>query len=177
MTEAELIALVYETTGQTEKTLPAPRIIAASVIARQNFANKIRLAMTPAERQMLRSERALTFTTGVGNLAALKSDTEPILAEEIYQAELYLDGETERSNGVPDRSSLNLDRAPGFPYHTVAGDSIYANDSSGDPFDGPALLTINRVPTLANIPVSIKDDFIEAVNQIVYPLRPQKAAG
>lgn len=170
MTESELIALVYETTGRTEKTLPAPRIIAASNIARQILADKIRLAMNSAERQMLRTERGITITGGVGDLTALKTAAEPILAEEIYQAELYLDGEDERSNGVADRSALNLDRAPGFPYHTVAGDALHVKSSDGEPFDGSALLTINRVPTLANIPLTIQDEFISAVNLILFPV-------
>lgn len=172
MTDQQLCNLVLEATGMSEKELPKFRIIAIANLALQRLATIIARAKDDvnaiALRQLVRSPVNVTITAGIGSLTAAKSDTEPILAEQIATSDVYLAGYTRKATYVPDRPALAWDHPQGFPFFTVYGDAIEFRVNGTSP-TAVATITGPIVPTLANVPPTLFDNFAGLVAFMTTP--------
>lgn len=172
MTEQQLCNLVLEATAKSEKELPKFRIIALANLALQRLATIIATAKddvnAQALRQLVRDPVNVTITAGIGDLSAAKSDTEPILAEQIATSDVYFSGITRKGEYVPDRAALRWDRPINFPFFTVYGDTIEVRYNGTSP-TCTATITGPVVKTLANIPVTLNDNFAQLVAFMTTP--------
>lgn len=172
MTEEQLCNLVLEATGKTEQELPKFRILALARLAIQKLPDVVD-ALPPGPRaqqarQLLRKDVDVTITAGVGDLTAAKSDTEPIKAEELYCAEIYIAGVTRRCQYAPDKSALEWDRPAGFPFFTVSGNELLVRYNNAYPTT-TATIRGTVIRTLANIPVQLQDNFVAIVAFMTTP--------
>lgn len=176
MTEQQLCNLVLEITGKSEKELPKFRILAVASLALQRLTTIIATAKNDvnaqALRQLVRSPVTVTITAGIGSLAAAKSDTEPILAEQIATSDVYFSGITRKGEYLPDRAALAWDHPQGFPFFTVYGDTIEVRYNGTSP-SCTATITGPVVKTLANIPPTLFDNF---AGLVAFMTTPQGAA-
>lgn len=166
MTEQQLCNLVLEASGKSEKELPKFRILALANLALQRIATIVAIAKddvnAQALRQLVRSPVDVTITAGVGDLSAAKSDTEPILAEQIATSDVYFSGITRKGQYVPDRAALAWDHPAGFPFFTVSGDTIAVRYNGSSP-SCTATITGPVVKTLANLPQTLNENFAALV--------------
>lgn len=172
MTEEQLCNLVLEASGKTEKELPRFRIIALGKLAIHRLASLLAAAkdepFAQALRQLVREDVDVTVTNGVGDLTGVKGQAEPILAEQIATSEVYFSGITRRGQYVPDRSAVNRDRMPGWPFFTVSGDFLIVRYNGTSP-DCTATIRGPVVKSLANIPATQVDKFVQLVAFMATP--------
>ena len=186
MTESQLCNLVLEATGKTEQELPRFRILALGKLALQRLADiiakasddpKMQVVQSHAQalRQLLRKDVQVTVTNGVGDLTAVKTAAEPLMADYIYQAEVYFSGVTgmtRRGQPSPDRAALDWDKPQGFPFFTVAGDELHVRYNGTKP-TCTATIRGSVVRSLDNLPPTLNDNFVQIV---AFMTTPQGAA-
>lgn len=172
MTEQQLCNLVLEATGKSEKELPKFRIIALARLALTKLTAIIAEAKdkvnSQALRQLVRDDVTVTITAGVGDLTTVKNQAEPILAEQIATSDVYFSGITRKGQYVPDRAALAWDQPLNFPFFTVHGDAIEVRYNGTSP-SCTATITGPVVKSLANLPPSIDEDFVQLVAFMTTP--------
>lgn len=110
-----------------------------------------------------------TITAGVGDLTTVKTAAEPLMAQFLHSAEIYLDGITRRAQAAPDRAALGWDRPAGFPFYAISGDEIHFRYNGDVPPNTTARIRSAAVRSLANIPPLLNNDFVQLVAFMTTP--------
>lgn len=179
MTEEQLCNLVLEATGKSEQDLPRFRIIALGKLAIFKLAAIVSVATTnpkaadvsmaaQALRQLIRKDFNVTITNGVGDLTAAKTAAEPLMAHQLTSAEIYLDNITRRAQAAPDKTALEWDHPPGFPFYAISGDELHVRYNGTKPTT-TARIRAAAVRSLANIPPLLVNDFVQIVAFMTTP--------
>lgn len=168
MTENQAAQLLLERLKVTEAEMPKPAIVSFFPSILQTLASRIadKTIDRPAVRELLRKDFSVSVSSGVGDLSSDFTAAEPLLEGfargwvVTSSSDLIL-GRAQAYSYKADRASINHGLPVGLGFYTVDGNSLVVVTATGNR-SVSANYTIHGgfVPSLANLPVTLQDDFL-----------------
>jgi hypothetical protein len=133
--------------------------------ALHRFATNVAYSPRRWMRELLRKDFSVTITSGTGDLTASLTASEPLMIDRSWADNFFITSGTTPLQPLPDRTQLSFTRSTMFIYYTIDGNTIRTRNTDGSLSSLSTTLTItgNYVPTLANVPDQLTDDFVDVV--------------
>ncbi len=162
MTVLELIDRVLSKLGEPAMII-GPEIEAALPTCLNRFADSV--AADPKLRELLSKNFVITLASGVGNLTTAFTATEPLIIEQMEQADVTHTSSTLPLQPLPDITSLRLPHSKMVIYYTVHGQELHTRNTDGSltSLTGSVNIHGSYVPSLADVPAQLKDMFVDVV--------------
>ena len=168
------VAQIVDTIRERGLELDGPEVDAALPAALNAFGDKIAKDARPDIRNLLRKDFSVTITSGTGSLSTAFTASEPLIAENVKDGNLYVTSGTTPCQWLPDRTQLGLTRPAFFIYYTIDGTTLRTRnitDGSLTSLSTTMTVTGNYVPLLSSVPSQLEDELVEEVIKVITEMR------
>ncbi len=166
-----ILSLIDQVLGRTGEGVAGPEIEVFLPTALGRFGESVANDPRPNVRELLRKEFTIPVVSGVGDLSTALTDAEPLLASALPAANLYITAGTQPMQYLPDRVQLGLGRSNIFIYYAIEGNSLLTRNTDGSltSLNTTITATASYVPSLANVPAQLEDEFVDLVVRAFQP--------